>query len=302
MDEVLITGATGLVGGELSARLDERGVRVRTLSRSAPAGAPSGPIQRFRWDGVDPGTDALSGCDAVVHLAGEPVFGGLPTADRRRRIRDSRIDSTRALVQRIGELSPADRPGVFVCASAVGYYGDRGEEPLTEDSAPGSGFLSEVCVDWEAEAMKAEALGVRVVCVRIGVVLSRDGGALSMMKIPFSLGLGGRLGNGQQYFPWIHLDDLVGVLLWALDDAAVSGPINGVAPEAVRNAGLTRSLGRVLGRPAFIPVPGFAMKIALGEMAGELLGSRNVQPVTLVKNGFSFRYPDLDSALEAELG
>lgn len=302
MDEVLITGATGLVGGQLAERLEEQGVQVRSLSRSAPVGAPSGPNKRFRWDGVDPGPSALAGCDAVVHLAGEPVFGGFPTAERRRRIRDSRIDSTRALVQRIKDLAPSDRPASFVCASAVGYYGDRGEERLTEDSAPGSGFLAEVCVDWEAEAMKAEALGVRVVCVRIGVVLSSEGGALSMMKIPFSLGLGGRLGNGQQFFPWIHLDDLVGVLLWSLDDASVSGPINGVAPQAVRNAALTRSLGRVLGRPALIPVPGFAMKLALGEMAGELLGSRNVQPVQLVKNGFDFRYPDLDSALEKELG
>jgi uncharacterized protein (TIGR01777 family) len=303
MEEVLITGATGLVGRGLVAALEAKGTGIRSLSRSArPGSSGSGSHKKFAWDGVDPGLDALAGCTAVVHLAGEPVFGGLPTADRRRRIRESRIDSTRAIVGRLAELSPDERPGVFVCASAVGYYGDRGEESLDETAEPGSGFLAEVCKDWEAEAQRAEELGLRVVRVRIGVVLSKEGGALPMMRIPFSLGLGGRLGSGQQFFPWIHLDDLVGVFVWALEEPSVSGAVNGVAPQAVRNHELTKSLASTLHRPAVIPVPAFAMKLALGEMAGELLGSRNVQPVRLVKAAFPYRYPDLDSALEAELG
>lgn len=301
-EEILITGATGLVGKRLVSALSDRPVRIRSLSRSAPMRSAIGTDRRFRWDGTDPGIDALSGCDAVVHLAGEPIFGGLPTAARRTRIRNSRIDSTRAIVDRIGEFEASGRPEVLVCASAVGYYGDRGDEALTEDSAPGTGFLAEVCRDWEAEAMRAEELGVRVVRVRIGVVLSRDGGALALMKVPFSLGLGGRLGSGKQFFPWIHIDDLVSVLLWAIDDPTVEGAINAVAPQPVRNSELTKALGRALHRPALIPVPGFAMEWGLGDLAGELLGSRNVQPARLVRSEFSYRHPDLDSALAAEFG
>lgn len=302
MKDVLISGATGLVGSQLTRMLADKDIRVRSLSRSAPASPARDEAQpRFRWDGIDPGREAVAGCEAVVHLAGEPIFGGLPTNARRVRIRDSRIDSTRAIVRRIEELDAVDRPRTFVCASAVGCYGDRGEEPLTEDSALGDGFLAEVCRDWEAEAERVEALGVRVVQVRIGVVLAKDGGALSLMRIPFSLGVGGRLGSGRQFFPWIHLDDLVGVLVWALENEAIRGPVNAVAPQIVRNSELTKALGRVLRRPTILPVPSFALKIALGDLAGELLGSRNVQPKLLIKHAFQFRYPDLDSALEAEL-
>jgi uncharacterized protein (TIGR01777 family) len=298
-DDVLVSGATGLIGRRLVPALERRFSTVRVLSRS-PASEQTNR-RHFVWDGVDPDREALVGSAAVVHLAGEPIFGGLPTAARRERIRRSRIDSTRALVEAIASLDPARRPRTLVCASAVGYFGDRGEEVLDEASQPGSGFLAEVCRDWEAEAEGATAVGLRVVRIRIGVVLSKDGGALSLMRVPFSLGIGGRLGDGRQFFPWIHLDDLVGVILWALE-SPVAGAINAVAPESIRNAELTRALGRVLHRPALLPVPGFALRLALGELAGELLGSRRVRPARLEEAGFVFRHRTLESALEAELG
>lgn len=296
---VLVTGATGLVGGSLLPRLAERYANVRTLSRSGASAHPG--VDARRWDGVDPGVSALDGVDAIIHLAGEPIFGGLPTKARLERVRASRIDSTRRFVDRILERAPDDRPRTFVCASAVGIYGDRGDEILEESSSPGEGFLAEVCRDWEAEAARAAEAGVRVVSIRIGVVLSNQGGALELMKIPFALGLGGRLGSGQQFFPWIHLEDLVRVLLWALEEP-VSGPVNAVAPEAVRNLDLTRALGRVLGRPTFLPVPSFALALALGEISGELLGSRRVVPKRLEEHGFVFDQPTLLGAVEAELG
>jgi len=298
-EDVVVTGATGLVGRRLVPELEHRFAAVRVLSRSS---APERPNQkRFVWDGVDPGRQSLVGSAAVVHLAGEPIFGGLPTAARRDRIRRSRIDSTRALVERIACLDEAHRPRTLVCASAVGIFGDRGEEVLDEASQPGSGFLADVCRDWEAEAERATAVGLRVVRIRIGVVLSRDGGALSLMRVPFSLGIGGRLGDGRQFFPWIHLDDLVGVILWALESSD-EGAINAVAPESIRNAELTRALGRVLHRPALLPVPGFVLRRVLGDLAGELLGSRRVRPARLQEVGFAFRHPRLEGALEAELG
>jgi hypothetical protein len=306
--DVVVTGATGLVGRRLVPKLADRFSGIRILSRSAETpGAPEAPgagdeeLRRFRWDGVDPGPAVLSGASAVVHLAGEPIFGGLPTATRLAKIRDSRIDSTRAIVARISELDAANRPQTLVCASAVGIYGDRGESELDESAAPGTGFLAELCRDWEAAAQRACEVGVRVVSLRIGAVVSSRGGALPMMRLPFSLGLGGRLGSGRQYFPWIHLDDLVASFLFALE-SDVEGPLNAVAPEATRNLDLTRELGQQLGRPTWLPVPGFALRMVLGELAGELLGSRRVVPRRLQAAGFEFRYPSLEGALEAELG
>jgi uncharacterized protein (TIGR01777 family) len=297
---VLTTGASGLVGSRLVPELIRRFGRVRTLSRSPRRDTEA--VVHHAWDGIDPGLDPLRGATAVVHLSGEPIFGGLPTRARRSRIRSSRVDSTRKIVERIGQLEPESRPVTLICASAVGYYGDRGEVELDEDAAPGEGFLAEVCREWEAAAAGAESHGVRVVRVRIGVVLSRAGGALPLIRLPFSLGLGGRLGDGRQFFPWIHLDDLVAVLLWALEESSISGSVNAVAPEAVRNETLTRELGRVLGRPTLLPVPGFALRAVLGELAGELLGSRRVVPRRLEAAGFRFRFPALAAALEAELG
>lgn len=297
---VLISGATGLVGRRLVPRLAERFARVRTLSRSG--GAARGRIEPASWDGVDPGAAALGGLEAVVHLAGEPIFGGLPTKARLERIRESRVASTRRIVERMAALAPDARPKTFVCASAVGIYGDRGEERLDEQAAPGEGFLAELCRDWEAEAAQAEALGVRVVSLRIGVVLAREGGALALMRIPFSLGLGGRLGDGRQFFPWIHLDDLVEAALFALERDDLRGAVNAVAPEAVRNLELTQALAGVLGRPAVLPAPAFAMRAALGVLAGELLGSRQVVPAKLLAAGFAFRHPTLEGALREALG
>ncbi|MCA9505024.1 MAG: TIGR01777 family oxidoreductase [Myxococcales bacterium] len=299
-DQLLVTGATGLVGRRLVDALLARGSRVRVLSRSARSGRPG--VEARTWDGVDPGEEALRGVNAVVHLSGEPLFGGLPTASRLERVRASRVDSTRRLVERIAELPAEARPRCLVCASAVGIYGARGDERLDEDVALGTGFLAELCRDWEREAARARELSVRVVSLRIGVVLARDGGALALMRVPFSLGLGGRLGDGRQYFPWIHLDDLVAAILFGLDHDQLEGPINGVAPEAVRNADLTRTLARVLHRPAFLPVPAFAVRALMGELAGELLESRRVVPARLEAAGFRWSYPALDAALEAELG
>lgn len=296
---VLVTGATGLVGSQLMPPLQERFAEIRTLSRSGSKPFPLADARR--WDGVDPGPEALLGVDAVIHLAGEPIFGGLPTEARLQRVRASRIDSTRRLVDRMLERAPEDRPATFVCASAVGIYGDRGEEILDESSPTGEGFLAEVCRDWEAEAARASEGGIRVVSLRIGVVLSSEGGALALMKIPFSLGVGGRLGSGEQFFPWIHLDDLVRVILFTLEQP-ISGPVNAVAPEAVRNRDLTQALGEVLGRPTLLPVPGFALKALLGKIAGELLGSRRVVPAELSKHGFVFETPTIREALEKELG
>jgi uncharacterized protein (TIGR01777 family) len=296
---VLLSGATGLVGSALMPKLLERFERVRALSRSGRSFGEG--IDGIEWDGIDPGREAVEEAKAVIHLSGEPLFGGLPTAARMERARKSRVDSTRSIVDHIATLPLALRPRVFVCASAVGYYGDRGEERLDEDAAPGTGLLADLCQEWEAEAQRAEALDVRVVRVRIGVVLAESGGALGMMRIPFSLGLGGRLGSGRQFFPWIHLEDLAEVILWSLSNE-VSGPINGVAPEAVRNIDLTKALGEVLHRPAMIPVPGFALKAVLGPLADELLGSRRVVPERLVEAGYPFRYPTLVSALEDVLG
>lgn len=298
-DRVLITGATGLVGSEVVARLRERGHPVRILSRSSRSRDDG--VEVAEWDGIDPGPDALEGVAAIVHLSGEPVFGGLPSKAHQERVRHSRVASTAALIDRIEAMAPDARPRIFVCASAVGYYGDRGEQILDEQAPPGEGFLADVCRDWEAEAARAAKLGLREVRVRIAVVLSKEGGALALMQKPFRLGVGGRLGSGKQYFPWIHRDDLAGVLVWALE-GDVSGAVNGVAPETVRNRELTRQLGDVLNRPTILPVPGFAMKAALGAFAGELLGSRRVVSTKLAAAEFEFAYPTLRAALDAELG
>lgn len=303
---VLVSGATGLVGRRLVPKLAERFASVRVLSRSGGGGQVGTPGRADRdlrgWDGVDPGAAAVVGLDAIVHLAGEPIFGGLPTKARLARIRESRIASTRRIVERLRALPANARPRTLVCASAVGIYGDRGDDELSEESAPGSGLLAELCRDWEAAASAAEGLGVRVVRLRIGVVLASEGGALRLMRIPFSLGLGGRLGSGRQFFPWIQIDDLVEAILFALAQPTLQGAVNAVAPAADSNRVLTETLARVLRRPAPLPVPAFALKLVMGPLAGELLGSRRVVPKRLVESGFAYRHATLESALAAELG
>lgn len=301
MSGVLVTGATGLVGRRLLRTLLADRIAVRAATRKpADAKLPSG-VEAVGWDGVLIPSARIAGCDAIVHLAGEPVFGGLPTKARRDRIVASRVDSTRALVQSLAQLSPAERPKVFVCASAVGYYGDRGDETLTEASPPGSSFLADVCVAWEEEARAAAALGVRTISLRIGIVLAREGGALASLARLFRLGLGGVVGSGRQWVPWVHIDDLVAMIREALRDERWSGVANAVAPQPVTNAELTRELARTLHRPALLPAPAFAVRLALGEMAGELLGSRRVVPAVAQQLGFEFGAATLQSALDAEL-
>lgn len=303
--QVVVSGATGLVGRRLVPRLAERFSSIVALSRSsAPPrdAAPGVRVEGRSWDGIDPGAAVLGGADALIHLAGEPLFGGLPTEARLERVRASRVDSTRRIVERMGALPAGERPKVLVCASAVGIYGDRGEELLDERAPAGSGYLAGLCRAWEEAAVAAEGLGVRVVRVRIGVALAREGGALALMRKPFAWGLGGRLGSGAQRFPWIHIDDLVSALLFVLERQDLSGPVNAVAPAADTNADLTRALARVLGRPAIVPVPGFAIRGLLGPLADELLGSKRVVPARLQSAGFIFRHPTLAGALAAELG
>jgi uncharacterized protein (TIGR01777 family) len=298
---VLVTGATGLVGRRLVPALHAAGFTVRAVTRNpARAGLPPG-VETVEWNGRTITQEMLFRTHAVVHLSGEPVFGGRLTDGRKRRILDSRVASTKAIVGSINALPEADRPACFVCASAVGYYGDRGDEPLPESAAAGSGFLAEVCEAWEDAAAACEAFGVRRVSLRIGVVLAREGGALATMRLPFSLGLGGRFGAGKQWFPWIHVDDLVSLLVATLSDDRYRGAVNAVAPNPVTNAELTAELGRRLRRPTLLTVPAFAAKLALGELSGELFGSRRAVPEAASKLGFEFRYPELADALAAEL-
>jgi hypothetical protein len=297
---VWISGGTGLIGGRLREALWRRDLPARIVTRQPQRVALSAPHEVVGWDGLRPSAASLAGCRAVVHLSGEPVFGGLPTAARRERLGASRVASTRALVTALGEVPDAQRPGVLVCASAVGYYGDRGEQTLDESSEPGEGFLAELCRDWEGAADGARDHGLRVVQIRIGIVLSRRGGALAQMLPIYRAGLGGRIGSGEQWLPWIHLDDVVGVIERSIDDDALDGPVNATAPQPVRQCDFSNALAAALSRPAFLRVPAFALRVALGPLADELLGSRRVEPRRIARAGYAFVYPELPEALEAE--
>ena len=301
---ILISGATGLIGGRLARALIHDGVAVRALTRDPAAAACrlDAAISVLAWDGVHVPPDAVAGTSAVVHLAGEPVFAGPLTASRRRRIRASRVESTRSLVETLEVLPARERPAAFVCASAVGYYGSRGEERLDESAGPGEGFLAELCRAWESAAFAADALGVRTVALRIGIVLAREGGALPRMARLFRLGAGGRLGRGDQWLPWIHIDDLVALIRCTLSDDRTRGQVNAVAPGPVRNADFTHALARTLHRPALLAVPAFALRLGLGALAGELLDSRRVVPHAALERGFAFRHPSIETALVEELG
>lgn len=291
---VAVTGASGFVGRRLVAELHERGSRVVALGRTArPAELPSG-VEWRRFDpGGAPDPAAFEGAGAVVHLAGESVAGRWD-ADKKRRIASSRIDGTRILVESLRALSR--RPTVLVSASAVGYYGDRGDDPLTEDSSPGADFLAGVCSAWERAAGTAEELGIRTVCVRTGIVLG-DGGALSHMIVPFKVGAGGRLGTGRQFVPWIDVRDLVALYCFAIDDATLHGALNGVAPDYATNARLTQAIGAALHRPSLAPAPGFALRAILGEFAESLLQSQLVLPARAQDAGFRWRHAQLETAL-----
>lgn len=293
---VALSGASGLVGEALSAFLTTGGHQVRPLVRRAAEGA------EIRWDpqAGEIDADAFEGVDAVVHLAGEPIIGRWSDA-KKTRIRDSRVEGTRLLAEALAAAKTP--PKVLVCASAVGFYGDRGDARLTEDSPAGDGFLADVCRAWEAACQPARDAGVRVVNTRLGIVISAAGGALAKMLTPFKLGLGGPVGSGDQYWSWIALDDVVGAIHRALFDDALEGPVNLTAPEPVTSRAFARTLGKVLGRPAFLPAPAFALKLALGEAADEmLLAGQRVLPQRLEAAGYAFRHPDLEGALRMQLG
>ncbi len=299
--KILITGATGLIGRQVCRSLINEGHQVVVLSRRPPAATDLAGVIAFRWEPVaePPPAEVWEDVEAVIHLAGESVAAARWTDEQKRRIRDSRVKGSRNLVA--GMRATPRPPKVFVSASAVGFYGDRGDETLNEGSAPGSDFLSEVCLDWEAEAARARELGVRAAFVRTGVALSQSGGALEKMLLPFKLGLGGRLGDGRQWFPWIHIEDVVGIFLHALMSPAVDGPINGVAPGIVTNEEFTRELAAVLNRPAFFPVPQFALRALMGEMAEVVTASQRVVPQVALDTGYRFKYPNLRPALESLL-
>ncbi len=293
---VALSGASGLIGGALARGLKAAGCRCRRLVRRRPSGPDE--MEWLPERGLaDP--KAASGLDVIVHLAGENVAAGRWTAARRGRISASRGPATRRLVESLSRLERP--PRVFLCASAVGYYGDRGDEPLDEDSASGAGFLASVCEEWEAAARMAEAVCERTVQLRFGIVLSARGGALARMLPAFRLGLGGRLGSGRQYVPWIHIDDAVAAIRHALE-RDIQGPVNLVAPEQVTNLDLTRAIAAALGRPALLPAPAPALRLVFGAMAREtLLASARVLPAVLKETGFSCRSPTLGEALAREL-
>ena len=298
--KILVTGSTGLVGTALVKALARDGHTVCRLMR------PQSKSTLDSKDGFDvawnPATGELGGAgvgpDAVVNLAGASIAGGRWTKKRKELLRTSRIDTTRALVHALAKMNA--RPRVLVSASAIGIYGDRGNEVLTEESRPGTDFLAGLAREWETEALKAEALGIRVVLARFGIILARQGGALSKMLLPFKLGAGGRLGSGKQWMSWVTLEDVVGILRFAIENGAVRGAMNVVAPQPAQNVEFTKTLARALHRPALFPAPAFALRLALGQMADALLlSSQRVTPQVLEKLGYRFLRPDLDSALSA---
>jgi len=296
--KILVTGSTGLIGSTLAQHLSGEGHTVIRLLRARARPGEKGILWDIQMGTLDP--QPLEGLDAVVHLAGENIAAGRWTLTRKAIIRDSRVKGTRLLSETLGRLTQP--PKVLVCASAMGYYGDRGDELLTEDSASGSGFLAELCREWEAASEPAAARGIRVVHLRIGLVLSAEGGALKQMLPPFKLGVGGRLGNGKQYMSWIALDDLVGVIEHALTHDTLVGPVNAASPNPVTNLEFTKTLGRVLGRPTVFPVPSLAVRLLFGEMGDALLlSSARLEPVRLAASGFVFRYPQLEDALRCLL-
>jgi len=295
---VLITGGTGLIGRALSASLAADGHEVIVLSRNPQraAGLPPG-VRTERWDArTAVGWGALAdGAHAVVNLAGESISAGRWTAERKRRIRDSRIDVGRGVVEAM--KSAKQKPQVLVQASGVGFYGPRGEEDVSEDMPPGQDYLARLAVEWEASTVAVEAMGVRRAIVRTGIVLSGNGGALPRMMLPFRFFIGGRMGSGRQWLPWIHIADEVGAIRFLLENQKASGPFNLCAPNPVTNADFSRWLGRQMGRPALVPTPGFLLRLVFGEMAGMLLSGQRAVPRHLTQMGYAFRFAEAEATL-----
>jgi uncharacterized protein len=297
---VTLTGATGFIGRRLLTKLAGEGHEVWVLGRKQPRVLPAG-VRFSSWDASDtePPQESLATADAVIHLAGEPVSQRW-TPEAKRRIRGSRVDGTRNLVRALSVL--AKKPKALICGSAIGIYGSRGDEVLTEQSPPGEGFLAATTAEWEAAADSAEALGLRVVKIRTGIALGADGGALAKLLPIFRLGTGGKIGSGRQWMSWIHVDDVVRLFLLALDNSSLRGPLNATAPNPVTNEEFTRELGRAVHRPAIVPVPEFGLKLLYGEMASMVLEGQRVVPQTAAAAQFEFRFPTLAAALADIVG
>lgn len=291
--KVLISGSHGLVGRALTRSLETQGHEVFRLVRHLP-----GSESEVEWnpERYSIAIARLEGFNAVVHLAGESIAEGRWTEEKKQRIRDSRVKGTKLLSDALANLERP--PKSLICASAIGYYGDRGDELLMEESAPGNDFLANVCVEWEQATQEAAEKGIRVVNARFGIILSKDGGALTKMLTPFRLGIGGRVGSGKQWMSWIALDDVIGAIEYVLANESLRGPVNYVAPNPVRNSEFTKTLGKIISRPTLFPIPEFGVRLAFGEMADALLlSSQRVEPQRLNKAGFQFQYTQLESAL-----
>lgn len=308
---ILMTGATGLVGTALVKKFTSEGHTIYRLARveAGKANAKEAGVFDVPWNPINGEIGGFSdsssaqmptSVDAVINLAGAPVIGGRWTKERKKLLRSSRIGTTRGLVKAIAKMER--RPRVLLSASAIGYYGDRGDEVVTENSAPGTDFLAELAKEWESEALTAEKFGVRVVLSRFGIILAKQGGALPAMMMPIKFGLGGKLGSGRQWTSWIALQDVVAIIHAALRDEDFRGPVNFVAPGAARNADFTKSLAKVMHRPAIFTVPSFALKLAMGEMAETLLGGVRAAPQVLEQHGYRFLYGSLAEALKGILG
>lgn len=295
--KVLITGASGLIGKALQRSFEEKGWEMLLASRNEPK-----DDKHIKWtveDGFSQ-PERLEGIDGVVHLAGESVNGLRWTDEKKKAIRDSRVIGTRNVVDAISKLN--DKPKVFVASSAIGFYGERGDEELTESSSPGTGFLPEVCKEWEAESRRAEDAGIRTVLLRTGIVLSKDGGALGTMLTPFKLGVGGVVGSGKQWMSWISLEDQVAIINFVIENENIRGAVNAVSPNPATNEEFTKTLGDVLYRPTILPLPEFAVSMLFGEMGDALLlASTKVTPKRLLDAGFEFKYPELKPAIENAL-
>ena len=294
--KILITGASGLIGKALQESFSEKGYEMLLATRSEPK-MPS----QIQWNADtgfrDEDLERLEGLDAVIHLEGEGIAGLRWTDEKKKAIRDSRVFGTRSMIEAFDKLK--SKPKTFISGSAIGFYGDRGNDEMTESSAAGKTFLAEVCKEWEAESRRAEDLGIRTILLRTGIVLSRDGGALATMLTPFKLGVGGVIGDGKQWMSWISLDDVVGIINYALEHGNVRGAVNVVSPNPVTNEEFTKTLGSVLYRPTFLPLPEFAVHMVFGEMGDALLlDSTRVIPKRMKDAGYKFKYPELKQALQ----